>query len=292
MKKILITGAGSFVGLSFEKYLGEYGNSYSVDTLDMLDSAWREYDFSSYDTVFHVAGIAHSDAGAISKEREKLYYAVNTELTAEVATKAKADGARQFIFMSSSIVYGAAAPIGKSRCITRDTKPDPENCYGKSKLMAEERILPLDDGDFRVAVLRPPMIYGKGCKGNFVSLEKMARRLPIFPFIRNERSVLYIDNLCELVRLLIENGEGGIFHPQNSEYTCTSEMVRTIARTQGRRVLLLRGFGPLLRFVGLFTSMVNKAFGSFTYGKELSEYKCEYCKYGFEESIKEIYGIR
>ena len=288
MKRILITGKHSFVGTSFEKYLAEYGG-YTVDTLDMLDSGWREYDFSGYDAVFHVAGIAHSDSGKISAEREHLYYAVNTDLTAEVAGKAKADGAGQFIFMSSSIVYGDSAPIGKPKLITKDTAPTPANCYGNSKLLAEERILPLSDDGFKVAVVRPPMIYGKGGKGNFAVLQKIAGKIPLFPRVKNERSMLYIDNLCELVRLLIENGESGIFHPQNREYTNTSEMVRMIAEANGRRVRLLPGFTPLLRLFALFTGFVNKAFGNLTYDKEISEYKCDYCRYSLEESIKEIY---
>ena len=121
MKRILITGANSYIGMSFEKYLNEnFPESYSVDTVDMIEAAWRQKDFSGYDSVFHVAGIAHSDNGKISSEKEKLYYAVNTDLTVETAKKAKSDGAKQFIFMSSAIVYGDSAPIGKSKIITKD----------------------------------------------------------------------------------------------------------------------------------------------------------------------------
>ena len=104
MKKILITGADSYIGTSFERYIQKnYPNEYTVDTIDMTDERWCDTDFSCYDSVFHVAGIAHSDTGKISEEKAKLYYAVNTELTVETAKKAKADGAKQFIFMSSII---------------------------------------------------------------------------------------------------------------------------------------------------------------------------------------------
>ena len=157
MKSILITGANSYIGTSLEKYLaGRYPGAYRVDTVDMLDGSWREKDFSGYDSVFHVAGIAHSDGGAISPEKAKLYYAVNTDLTVETAKKARADGAGQFIFMSSAIVYGESAPIGQSKRITRDTPLSPTNCYGDSKVQAEKGILPLNDEGFRVCVLRPP----------------------------------------------------------------------------------------------------------------------------------------
>ena len=165
MKKILITGANSFIGTSVETYLQEnFPGEYVVDTVDMMDGSWRNKDFSGYDSVFHVAGIAHSDSGKISDEKAKLYYAVNTDLTVETAQKAKADGAKQFVFMSSAIVYGESAPIGKNRVITKDTPTSPENCYGDSKVQAENGIRPLNEDSFKVVILRPPMIYGKGSK--------------------------------------------------------------------------------------------------------------------------------
>ena len=86
MKRILITGAGSYIGTSFDRYLKEkYPGQYEVDTVDMIDGGWRKKSFSGYDSVFHVAGIAHSDNGKISEEKAKLYYSVNTELTIETA---------------------------------------------------------------------------------------------------------------------------------------------------------------------------------------------------------------
>ena len=290
MKKILITGKDSFIGTSFAKYLENYGEDYAVDTLDMLDPDWQSFDFSGYDSVFHVAGIAHSDGGKISKEREALYYSVNTDLTVSVANKAKADGVGQFIFMSSAIIYGKSGSIGKSKRINRASAPAPENCYGDSKLKAEEGILALADDGFNVVVLRPPMIYGKDCKGNFRTLEKIAAKLPIFPMVKNERSVLYVDNLSEFVRLMIENGESGIFFPQNKEYMNTSLAVKLLGEAQGRRVRLVRGFTLPLRLLGVFVGFVNKAFGNLTYDMEISEYKYEYRKKNFEESIFEIYG--
>jgi len=199
MKKILITGANSYIGTSFENYIKEhYSNEYIVDTVDMIDGSWREKDFSEYDSVFHVAGIAHSDNGKISEEKAKLYYSVNTDLTVETATKAKADGVKQFIFMSSAIVYGESAPIGKSKVITKDTPVNPANCYGDSKVQAEKGIEPLNDDSFKVVILRPPMIYGKGSKGNYPLMAKLALKTPIFPYVKNERSMLYVENLCEL----------------------------------------------------------------------------------------------
>lgn len=288
MKRILITGANSYIGTSFEKYLeANYPENYVVDTVDMIDGAWRERDFSGYDSVFHVAGIAHSDNGKITKEKEALYYAVNTDLTVETATKAKADGVRQFVFMSSAIVYGESAPIGKAKTITRDTPVSPANVYGDSKVQAENGIRPLADEGFQVVVLRPPMIYGKGSKGNYPTLAKMARKLPFFPYVKNERSMLYIENLCEFVRLMVENEEQGTFWPQNAEYTNTSEMVKFIGETCGKKVRLVKGMTWILKIMSHVTGLVNKAFGNLSYDMSLSEYRADYRKKSLKDSIKE-----
>ena len=287
MKKILITGANSYIGTSFEKYIEEnFSENYSVDTIDMIDGSWRDKDFSGYDSVFHVAGIAHSDNGKISAEKEKLYYAVNTDLTVETAKKAKADGVNQFIFMSSAIVYGDSAPIGKTKRITKDTPVSPANCYGDSKVQAENGLNDLSGENFNVVILRPPMIYGKGSKGNYPLLAKIASLTPVFPFVNNERSMLYIENLCEFVRLMVENEEQGTFWPQNAEYSNTSELVKMIAEAHGKKVHLIKGFGWALKIMSKITGLVNKAFGSLSYDMELSKYSVDYQKFSVNESLE------
>lgn len=285
MKRILITGANSYIGCSFEKYLREnYPDDYIVDTVDMHGN-WRDRSFAGYDSVFHVAGIAHSDRGKISEEKARLYYAVNTDLTVETAKKAKSDGVGQFIFMSSAIVYGDSAPIGKRKVITKDTPVAPANCYGDSKVQAENGIRPLNDDAFHVVILRPPMIYGKGCKGNYPILSKIAQRFPVFPYVKNERSMLYVENLCEFVRLMIENHEQGLFWPQNSEYSSTSELVKMIAQAHGKKVCLIKGSELPLKLLGHFVPMVNKAFGSLSYDMAMSEYDTEYRKFNLAGSV-------
>ena len=286
MKKILITGANSYIGTSFEKYMSDFGSEYAVDTVDMIDGSWRDMSFAGYDAVFHVAGIAHSDNGKIDDEKAKLYYSVNTDLTVETAKKAKADGVSQFIFMSSAIVYGNSAPIGKTKVITKDTPTAPANCYGDSKVQAERGIEPLSDENFKVVILRPPMIYGKGSKGNYPLLSKMAKKLPIFPYVSNQRSMLYVENLCAFIKLMIDNSESGIFWPQNAEYTNTSELVKHIAEANGKRVRLIKGFGWALKLLSHLTGLVNKAFGSLTYDMALSEYKENYRECDLKTSIE------
>ena len=135
MKRILITGAESYIGTSFEKWLEkpQFMGRYQVDTLDMRKKNWKTYDFSTYDSIFHVAGIAHADIGKVTEEQKKLYYAVNCDLAAEAAIKAKAEGVKQFIYMSSIIVYGEGESVRKKRVITKETEPSPSNFYGDSK---------------------------------------------------------------------------------------------------------------------------------------------------------------
>ena len=289
MKKVLITGANSYIGTSFENWIQKNAPDISVDTMDMIGEAWKNADFSGYDAVFHVAGIAHADVGKVSDEQEALYYKVNAGLTEECAKKAKAEGVKQFVFMSSIIVYGESAGIGKERVITKDTPLTPANFYGDSKVKAEEAISPLSDKTFKVVILRPPMIYGKGSKGNYPLLSKMARKLPFFPNVKNQRSMLYIGNLCKFIACVIEREENGIFYPQNKEYVNTGEMVKYIAGVRGKKIHLTGFFNPALKLMGKIGGklggLVNKAFGNMVYEKSMSEYDFEYQIYDLEKSI-------
>lgn len=272
MKHILITGAGSYVGIAVEKWLGRNPERYSVDTLDMLDDEWRTKDFSSYDVVYHVAGIAHADVGKVTEEQKKLYYRVNTDLAVKVAEKAKSEGVKQFIFMSSMIVYSGC----KEKVITSETEPKPLNFYGDSKWQADQKIRRLADEKFKVVVLRPPMIYGKGSKGNYPQLAKLAGILPIFPEVKNKRSMLHIDNLCEFVKLMINNEESGIFFPQNGEYTNTSDMVQMIAAVKDHKIVMIPGMSMFIKLMekipGKIGSLAEKAFGDSAYDMQMSEY--------------------
>ncbi len=280
MKKVLITGANSYIGTSLENWLAKNPEKYKVDTIDMKDDSWKRKNFSGYDVVFHVAGIAHVSA---DPKLEDLYYKVNRDLAIDTAIKAKADGVKQFIFMSSIIVYGESS--SKERIIDRDTVPTPSNFYGDSKLQAEEGIKPLEDKDFKVVTLRPPMIYGKGSKGNYLKLSKAARVLPMFPDFDNQRSMLHIDNLCEFIKLMIDFEETGLYFPQNKEYVRTSELVMNIAGTHGKKIWMTRLFNPVLSLM-FGIGIVNKVFGNLVYEKSISDYdKANYQIRSFKESI-------
>lgn len=271
MKKILITGANSYIGESFAEYAkNNYAADIITDTLDMRNEGWREKSFTGYDAIFHVAGVAHADVNKVSKEVQDLYYYVNRDLALETAKKARAEGVRQFIFMSSMIIYGGAPYI------TKETKPHPNNFYGESKWQADESIRRLQNREFHVAVLRPPMIYGKGSKGNYPVLAQMAKKFLVFPGVNNRRSMLYIENLCEILCLLIINEEHGVFFPQNAEYVNTTELVKIIAAVKGHRIIIIPCMTffvkMMMKIPGKVGYLALKAFGDSVYEMEMSDY--------------------
>ena len=291
-KRVLITGANSYIGESFEVYAREnYGKNFTIDTVDMIDGTWREKDLREYDCVFHVAGIAHADVGNVDEETKARYYAVNTDLAVETARKAKAEGVRQFVFMSSMIIYGEAAPLGKRKVIDEHTLPAPANFYGDSKWQADKLVRRLKNENFHVAVLRPPMIYGKGSKGNYPLLSKIAKNVPAFPAVNNLRSILHIDNLCEFLCLLMLSGEDGIYFPQNNEYAETASMVEGIADMAWHPIKVTRLLNPAVtaasHMAGKISGMVNKAFGNSIYSQTLSVYSgLDYQVNDFQKSIE------
>lgn len=271
MKKILITGKHSYIGTAVEKWL-ESRPGFVTETLDMKSEAWEGFDFTGYDTVFHVAGIAHADTGNITEERKRLYYHINGELAGKTAEKAKESGVKQFIYMSSIIIYGESGGIGEKKVIGRATTPSPSNAYGDSKWEGDKRVRALADPGFRVAVIRAPMIYGEGCKGNYRLLEKIAERAPAFPNIRNERSLLHISLLCETVEKLIVSGKGGIYFPQDREYGNTADMVKKLAEEKGKRIWVTSLLNPFVYMAAALPgkkirALVKKAFGSMVYEK-------------------------
>ncbi len=334
MKQILITGVNSYIGNAVERYLMEYNASqgrecYRVDKVSLREDSWESMSFAPYDTIFHVAGIAHADIGGVSEETKALYYQINCDLAVKAAKKAKAEGVPQFIYVSSVIVYGDSAKVGENKHITADVSPAPANFYGDSKWQAEQQLQQLDtqwaqenarvtveqvseeittnrttnrtgtiDAElnreikaFHVARIRPPMIYGKGSKGNFPMLVKLAQKAPFFPNIDNKRSMLYVENLGEFVRLLVDSGKGGVFYPQNAEYVTTSQMVQVIGAVKGKKIALWKGLNPFVKLAakipGKIGGLANKAFGSLTIEQELSHQEIQgYQIYSLEESIQ------
>lgn len=284
MKRILITGANSFVGTSVDTWLSKLPNEYQVDTVDTMNEAWRDADFAKYDVVFHVAGIAHVDP---KPEMAPLYYKVNRDLTIEIARQAKVDGVKQFIFMSSMIVYHASKSL-KGTVIDENTVPKPNDFYGDSKLQAEQGLQKLASKNFNVTILRPCMIYGSNGKGNFQRLARLATKTPIFPAWHNKRSMLYIDNLCEFVKQAIDRNLSGIFHMQNKEFADTVEIVKYYARASNHRLLCSKIFNPLVWCGSFAVKSICKMFANQYYTPELTSFDFDYQLVSFEDSLKQI----
>ena len=287
MKRILITGAGSYIGGSVEAYLAKWPERYQVDTLDMRGEGWKSASFQGYDAVLHVAGLVHQKDTKDDPAYRDLYRRVNVDLAVDTAKKAKAEGVSQFLFMSSESVYGLSAPLGRQVIITKDTPLNPVDNYGISKAQAEAQLEQLAGPDFHLAVLRPPIVYGKGCRGNYVTMARLAKTMPLFPKVDNRRSMLYMENLAELIRLLIDDLASGIFCPQNGEYANTSDVVSRIAHANGRNLILVGGTTWALKLLRHMTPMVDKAFGSLCYDWELSRYSRDYCVKSLAQSIQE-----
>lgn len=280
MKKILITGKGSFIGTNAKKWLERKGHI--VDELEMQNENWKEFDFSKYDSIIHVAGIAHVSA---DPKMEELYFKVNRDLAIQTAEKAKKEGVKQFVFMSSMIIYGKDGKIGEEKNITEVTKPSPIDCYGRSKLEADLGIQKLNDSEFKTVIIRTPMVYGPGCKGNFPKLKKIAKISPIFPDIKNERSMIYIDNLCEFFNKIIELQCSGIFYPQNREYLSTKHIIEILAKTQEKKIHFTKAFNWIIKLLSKKVNYINKAFGNKTYNQILMP-KFDYIVVENDESIR------
>lgn len=284
MKKILITGAGSYVGESVRRYILSTSTDFQIDAVDTMGDKWKRADFSQYDVVYHVAGIAHVNA---DPKMEALYYKVNRDLTIDVAKHAKAAGVKQFIFMSSQIVFHESQSL-KTEVLTASTKENPNGFYGDSKLQAELGIKPLEDENFKVCILRPCMIYGPNAKGNFPRLAKLACKTPIFPCWHNKRSMLYIDNLSEFVKQAVLRELSGTYYPQNRELADTVEIIRFFAKAAGHRIWITRLLNPFVWLGSFVLQPINKMFATYYYDPEMSKTDFDYQLVSFEESLKRV----
>jgi len=259
MKRILITGKHGYIGQSLGEFLSNKPEEYKIIFLNLRDDKWRQVDLSAYDVLVHAAALVHQRETA---ENAALYYKVNRDITIELAEKAKAEGVGQFIFLSSGSVYGKLEGV-----ITKDTKPQPTTNYGKSKLEAEQGLIPLESKDFAVAILRPLMVYGEGCKGNYQTLVKLARIVPVLPDYKNQRSLVSIETLCMCLKDVIDQRAEGVFFPQEKVPLCTCEMIQQIAEGQGRRLRRVKLLNPAVKLLRQTTALGKKAFGDLVYQK-------------------------
>ena len=294
--KVLITGAGSYVGESVRKYILETSpRQFEIDAVDTMNDAWKQADFTLYDVVYHVAGIAHVNA---DPKMEALYYKVNRDLTIEVARTAKAAGVKQFIFMSSQIVFHESQSL-KTEVLNTETKENPNGFYGDSKLQAElglkalvsdgsKEFQEVSGGEMKICILRPPMIYGPNAKGNFPRLAKLACKTPIFPCWHNKRSMLYIDNLAEFVKQAVLRELSGTYYPQNRELADTVDIIRFFAKAAGHRIWITKLLNPFVWLGSFVLQPLNKMFATYYYDPEMSKMDFDYQLVSIEESLKRV----
>lgn len=266
-KRILITGQGSYIGTNFEKWVSKWPDKYDVEKISVRNDGWKQKNFSKYDVVLHVAGIAHVSA---DPKMEQLYYKINRDLAIDVAEKAKKENVKQFIFMSSIIIYGADGRVGENKIINAETEPNPIDFYGRSKLEADLAIQKLNSEKFKTVIVRTPMVYGPNCKGNFPRLKMLARKCPIFPDINNQRSMIFIENLCEFLRIVIDRELSGIFFPQNKEYVSTKNIIDLMAKNMGKKIYFVKLFNPVIRIVSKKINIINKVLGNKVYDKRIT----------------------
>lgn len=288
MKKVMLVGVGGYIGGKFTEYIHKNYPDWQVDAVDSMNRKWAEANFTGYDAVYNVSGLAHANARQGTEEQ---YYAVNGQLPIDVATKAKTEGVPMFVQMSSMVVYGDMSGLGEEKNIFEDTVPAEPTIYGKSKMMAERGLQKLIDETFQVAIMRPPLIYSEYARDNFPRLVNFAKKMPIFPKLKNQQSMVYVDNLCELIHLIIENNKGGIYYPQQECYIETSKIVKDIADAVGNKMWQTKIFNPFLKYFSKFEKLafIHKAFGSITYDMSISNhFDGKYRVVSYEESIKRI----
>lgn len=278
MKKILIYGKGSYIGEHYREGLEARGHQ--VTMIDSLVQKPGEFPIEGYEVVINVVGIAHIK---ITPDMESLFYKINTDYAVDLCRLSKEAGVKQYIYMSSMNVFGDT-----SECIKSREQENPKNFYGKSKLLADQRIHEMESDSFKVVSIRPPVVYGKGCKGNFTLLEKVASVAFMFPKYKNTRSMIFIDHLVNFLCQMVENEENGYFHPQNSRHISTTEAVVAIRKAKGKKTLLIPGMGWLIRLMMRFVTKAERAFADDYYDLGFSQYKDNsYCPMDFETTIQQ-----
>lgn len=251
MIRVLITGADSYLGNNTKAYL-ESKSGYLVDTLDMLDENWIQSDFSKYDVVFNVCAIVHR----FNKVDDSLYFRVNRDLAIQIAKKAKDEGVRQFIQTSSNGVFGLDYGV-----MSVDKGFNPRTSYEKSKYEADCVLEELRDEHFKVCIVRPPLMYGNGCKGNFPKMERFAINHRFFPSLNNKKDFIYIENMADFVKFSIDNELDEICYPRDKEVVAVSTMIQQIACLNGNTIHLLGVFNPFVKILYRFSHSLRLVFG-------------------------------
>lgn len=292
--RVVITGANSYIGNRLQSYIRSVDDNIEINQLDVVGAEWRTFDFSKYDTVVHVAAIVHRKDIA----SWDIYKQVNIDLTVEIAEKAKSQGVKHFIFLSSMAVYGIEKSLLKnSSVITHQTEMNPISMYGKSKYIAEQKLSEIEDENFIISIIRPPNVYGPGCKGGYISTYvSIVSKIPVIPeaFISVKQSVLYIDNLSRFIYLVIVEQKAGVYTPQDDESITAVKLMEYISEALGRKKKTSRFLGLFANLL-FFLPIVKKGFGGVSYDRHIShqndlDYLVVPCKEGIKRTV--LYGVK
>ena len=280
MKRILVIGEHSYIGKAFREYMKKHMPEVEVTLTGAKNGEWEKIDMQQYDAALHAAAVVHQKE---KPQMKKLYHEVNAVLPYSVAKKAKKCGVGHFVFLSTMAVYGEdVAMIGK------DAPIRPVTMYAKSKWKAERGLRKLADDDFRVTILRPPMVFGPGCPGNYPRLSGLAVRLSVFPKVRNKRSMIYIENLCECIRQELtcaqRNENCRTVCPQDAEYVNTTELVKEIRRAHGKRTWEIPFLEKPILWAANKNGTLKKVFGNCCYDKDEENKKFQTA--GFCEAVR------
>lgn len=267
MKKLLIVGVHSYIGTFFKQYIQQnikYDFPYEITMISASDGEWKKTQLCSFDVILHLSALVHKKE---KKNMKQQYDKINHRLPVELARRFKKERKgkeSQFIFFSTAAVYGS-----KIEEVTKQTKTAPETYYAKSKLAAEKELWKMREDSFHIAIIRPPMVYGAGCKGNFTKLVLLSKFALFVPAINNKRSMIYIENLCEYISIIIKKQLEGIYHPQDKKYICTIEWMILMRKLQGKKTGKITVPNCILDFLKNHIRIINKVFGDFYYEREI-----------------------
>lgn len=231
-RNILITGANGYIG---SHLCAQLGQQHHIHPISLRQTP--KPDLTGVDTLIHLSALVHGKG----EQSEDAHQRINTEQTLTLAKTAKEAGVKQFIFFSTMAVYGGHGSLDSDSPLTEQSPCQPTSAYGRSKLQAELQLKTLMDDHFKVAIIRPPMVYGKHCPGNMARLAKLASLSPILPFGNqtNRRSIVSIENLVRFTQQITEQQVSGIFLPQDPEPQTIKQMAAGLAQAKQKKCLFI-----------------------------------------------------
>lgn len=282
MNRILITGSKSFIGTNFIQH-SKYSD---IREISLHNIQPDKIDFRGFDVVLHLAAIVHKRK---STSPEK-YFIINRDLCSEVAKQAKHQGVKQFILLSTIKVYGKY--ISGSMPWNEESICIPEDPYGISKYEAELSLRKLEDLDFRVSIIRTPMVYGKGVAANMLRMIRLIEKFPVLPFlnVKNSRHYTYIENLIGYIDRIIEVKASGTFIVIDGKGISTEELVSYISKFLNRKTILISLPGFIIKtgislIPKFFDTLYNSYYLDNTKTKEILNYTPPYST---EEGLKRM----